>query len=80
MEGLKLYIDSTRAEARGLLATMTRILSSITSFPKVQQTIDHATYNEAVVDIYSGLKERSAVLCGRLASCNRLGVTLRYMA
>ena len=52
-------MDSTRAEARGLLATMTRILSSVELFPKVQ-TIDHATDNEAVVDIYSGLKERNA--------------------
>jgi hypothetical protein len=52
-------MDSTRAESRGLLATMTRILSSIESFPKVQK-IDHATDNEAVVDIYSELKERSA--------------------
>jgi len=59
VEGNNLYMDSTRAEARGLLATMTRILSSIESFPKVQK-IDHATDNEAVVDIYSGLKERSA--------------------
>ena len=52
-------MDSTRAEARGLLATMTRILSSLELFQKVKQ-IDHATDNEAVVDIYSGLKERSA--------------------
>ena len=52
-------MDSTRAEARGLLGTMTRILSSLDSFQKVKQ-IDHATDNEAVVDIYAGLKERSA--------------------
>jgi hypothetical protein len=38
---------------------MTRILSSLELFQKVKQ-IDHATDNEAVVDIYSGLKERSA--------------------
>ena len=59
VEGPSLYMDSTRAEARGLLATMTRILFSIEFFPKVQK-IDHATDNEAVVDIYSGLEERSA--------------------
>ena len=52
-------MDSTQAESRGLLATMTRIISSLESFQKVKQ-IDHATDNEAVVDIYSGLKERSA--------------------
>jgi len=59
VEGNNLYIDSTRAGARGLLATMTRILSALELFQKVKQ-IDHATDNEAVVDIYSGLKERSA--------------------
>ena len=59
VEGNNLYMDSTRAEARGLLATMTRILSSLELFQKIKQ-IDHATDNEAVVDIYSGLKERSA--------------------
>ena len=58
VEGNNLFMDSTRAEARGLLATMTRILSVIKVFPKVQ-TIDHATDNEAVVDIYAGLKGRS---------------------
>ena len=40
VEGNNLHMDSTRAEARGLLATMTRILSSIKLYPKVQ-TIDH---------------------------------------
>jgi len=59
VEGNNLYIDSTRAEARGLLGTMTRILSSLESFQKVKQ-IDHATDNEAVVNTYSGLKERSS--------------------
>ena len=59
VEGNNLYMDSTRAEARGLLASMTRILSSVALFSKVQ-TIDHATDNEAVVEIYSGLKERNA--------------------
>jgi len=52
VEGNNLYIDSTQAESRGLLATMTRIISSLESFQKVKQ-IDHATDNEAVVDIYT---------------------------
>ena len=51
VEGNNLYMDSTRVEARGLLATMMRLLSSIKLYPNVQ-TIDHATDNEAVVDIY----------------------------
>ena len=59
VEGTNLYMDSTRAEARGLLATMISILSSSTMFPSLKH-IDHATDNEAVVEIYEGLKERSA--------------------
>ena len=59
VEGKNLYMDSTRAEARGVLETMNRILSVAESFPKVQK-IDHAIDNEAVVDIYSGLVDRSA--------------------
>ena len=71
VEGNNMYMDSTRAEARGLLATMLRLLASIKRYPNVQ-TIDHATDNEAVVDIYAGMKPNS---CG-VASCNRYG----YMA
>ena len=48
-------MDSTREEARGLLATMLRLLASIRRYPNVQ-TIDDATDNEAVVDIYAGMK------------------------
>ena len=68
-----MYMDSTRAEARGLLATMIRLLASIKRYPNVQ-TIDHATDNEAVVDMYAGMKGRTK-FCG-VASCNRH----RYMA
>ena len=37
---------------------MIRLLSSIKLYPNVQ-TIDHATDNEAVVDIYAGMKGRA---------------------
>ncbi len=39
---------------------MTRVLSSLESFQFKVKQIDHAADNKAVVDIYSGLKERSA--------------------
>jgi hypothetical protein len=68
VEGNNWFMDSTRAEARGLLATMTRILSVIKVFPKVQ-TIDHATDNEAVVDIC----RPEGAFYGGLASRNRHG-------
>ena len=58
VEGNNMYMDSTRAEARGLLATMIRLLASIKRYPNVQ-TIDHATDNEAVVDMYAGMKGRT---------------------
>ena len=51
VEGNNMYMDSTRAEARGLLATIQRY-SNV-------KTIDHATDNEAVVDIYAGMKGRT---------------------
>ncbi len=67
VEGNNLYMDSTRpAESRGLLATMTRIISSLESFQKVKQ-IDHAADNEVVVDIYSD--RLKGALCNRLAPC-----------
>ena len=59
VEGSNLYMDSTRAEARGLLATMRRIWYTTYKFPFLK-CIDHATDNEAVVDIFAGLRERSA--------------------
>ena len=59
VEGTNLSMDSTRAESRGLLATMIRIWHSIQKFPSLKY-IDHATDNEAVVDIFHGLRERSA--------------------
>ena len=71
VEGNNMYMDSTRAEARGLLATMLRLLASIKRYPNVQ-TIDHATDNEAVLDI---CRHEGANYCG-VASCNRYG----YMA
>ena len=37
---------------------MLRLLASIKRYPNVQ-TIDHATDNEAVVDIYAGMKRRT---------------------
>jgi len=53
-----MHMDSTRAEARGLLATMIRILSSRAMFSSLKH-VDHATDNEAAAEIYAGLKERS---------------------
>ena len=76
VEGNNLFMDSTRAEARGLLATMTRILSVIKVFPKVQM-IDHATDNEAVVEIYAGLKGRSTTYGMKF---NRLRRSSHYKA
>ena len=58
VEGNNMYMDSTRAEARGLLATMLRLLASIKRYPNIK-TIDHATDNEAVVDIYAGMQGRT---------------------
>ena len=51
VEGTNAFIDSTRAEAKGLVATMHRILSTIQNFPHLKH-IDHATDNEAVVNMY----------------------------
>ena len=61
VEGNNMYMDSTRAEARGLLATMLRLLASIkrSDTQMFKRLIDHATDNEAVVDIYAGMKGRT---------------------